>query len=74
MGRLVTTNVEKQEVMGAAWEQVPLMKGSGIGGSYYPLSDFGARQGFTLNYAIGWPWEENLSFSVCQVEAKIPAL
>lgn len=32
VGRPVTPNVERQEVMGAAGEQVPLMKGSGIRG------------------------------------------
>lgn len=36
VGRPVTTNEERQEVMGAAWEQVPLMKGSGIVGGGGP--------------------------------------
>lgn len=76
MGRPVTTNEERQEVMGTAWEQVPLMKGSGIVGggvSQSPLRGFGAGQAFTLNYAVGWPWEESLSFSICQVAlTKVP--
>lgn len=42
MGRPVTTNEERQEVMGTAWEQVPLMKGSGIvGGGGVPISSQG---------------------------------
>lgn len=61
--------------MGAAWEQMPLMKDSGIGGSNSPLMDVGAGQGLTLNYAVGWPWEESLSFSICQGElTEIPTL
>lgn len=64
VGRPVTTNVERQEVMGTALEQFLLMKGSRVREPCSPLGDFGARQRFSLNSAVGWPCDLGKEASV----------
>lgn len=51
-GWLVTVNLERQEVMGAAPKHMPLMKKSGIRESYPPFRDFEAGKGLLSNMPL----------------------